>query len=662
MSALSAITEYGSSSDDSNSEDNEPFIKKAKLYVPSLSGVPTVSTEIHSDDPQDHDGRIRSFPHVRGNWASFVYIKYPKEDILLNFINKIEKAVNQDLQRLCHRANDFHISLSKTVVLQYHLITPFTKSLQETFSDTESFELEFSSVRIYCNENKTRTFIVLEVDYFTKKCLLQLCSKVDQVLGDFKLPLFYENPSFHTSILWFNGDKTSELAIHLEMFNALLREEIENSLRPVYKLLPATVPSASSNHNKIIMHINPKFSKQILPNQSKIYVNPIFLNNAADCRLQETRPVSSISTVNLNNQSNLALVDIQSDKSLPQPFISRTRYNLVRQNTNQPSQCHVSEKVKTTMKINKYKSIAIKKFKKDIEVPKDLQVAKQPSVVYHTSNQKFTDSALVNQTEDRSSHKATLSKPQKYYKNNYKFYKPSTVTVVTKSKSLSRSFSSDKNWRNAKLKVTKKNLKKNNIPCPLYRKYGKCLRSINGICDFLHDKKHVSVCRNFLKGICQEETCLLSHDVSAKKMPTCYFYLKGICTKDNCPYLHVKLNEKSKICQDFLKGYCEKGDNCSNRHIVNDSFTQSQNTANRSIICSRIDKKKSTSFIKSKNTNKNVKITSKNVDNNEVQNSDLSSGERRYYSEVITKSETSTPKAIKPSRCKLGTLPSYIKL
>jgi len=52
-----------------------------KLPVPdtlrnmfSTSGLPYSSHSALMDDSDQHEGRIRSFPHVRGNWASYAYI------------------------------------------------------------------------------------------------------------------------------------------------------------------------------------------------------------------------------------------------------------------------------------------------------------------------------------------------------------------------------------------------------------------------------------------------------------------------------------------------------------------------------------------------------------------------------------------------------------
>ena len=43
----------------------------------------------------DHDGRVRSFPHVRGNWATHVYVPIELSDNIItgltSFGNKLNK-------------------------------------------------------------------------------------------------------------------------------------------------------------------------------------------------------------------------------------------------------------------------------------------------------------------------------------------------------------------------------------------------------------------------------------------------------------------------------------------------------------------------------------------------------------------------------------------
>lgn len=55
-----------------------------------------------------------------------------------------------------------------------------------------SFELNFDSVEVYCNEEKTRTFLALGVDALCHEYLINIVEKIDNILGDFKLPKFYE--------------------------------------------------------------------------------------------------------------------------------------------------------------------------------------------------------------------------------------------------------------------------------------------------------------------------------------------------------------------------------------------------------------------------------------------------------------------------------------
>jgi len=100
--------------------------------------------------------------------------------------------------------------------------------------------------------------------------------------------------------------------------------------------------------------------------------------------------------------------------------------------------------------------------------------------------------------------------------------------------------------------------------CIFFTKYGKC--NNEGNCKYLHDKSKIAVCRKFLKGMCSDPNCLLSHKVAQDQMPVCYHFLKGACNNENCPYSHVKVSSKAAICEAFLKGYCPEGQNCKLLH------------------------------------------------------------------------------------------------
>ncbi|XP_047026512.1 U6 snRNA phosphodiesterase 1 [Helicoverpa zea] len=243
MSGLSYICdEYGSNSEDSDTDKGQEF-DRPKLPAPNLSKVVVVASHTHTDNPELHGGRSRLFPHVRGNWASFVYVNYDQIDAVCNLIDKLEEVVVTKSES-CHRCDDFHISLSRTFVLKYHFISAFSSSLHKCLANTESFHLGFGAVKIYCNEDCSRTFISLEVDPFAQKHLQEISNKVDQVLTEFQLPPFYENPSFHMSILWVNGDKKFELESILDELNEILSQEVEKSLHAV---LVETINCKSGN-------------------------------------------------------------------------------------------------------------------------------------------------------------------------------------------------------------------------------------------------------------------------------------------------------------------------------------------------------------------------------------------------------------------------------
>ncbi|PKK25765.1 U6 snRNA biogenesis 1 [Columba livia] len=135
-------------------------------------------------------------------------------------VNTVQEEFLELLELLLSRARtyvsslaameQFHLSLSQCVVLRYHWIDPFVRCLRERLATFHRFFCVADQVKVYTNQNKTRTFIGLEVStgHFQ---LLELVSEVDRVLEEFDLPTFYKDPSFHISLAWCVGDMSGRL-------------------------------------------------------------------------------------------------------------------------------------------------------------------------------------------------------------------------------------------------------------------------------------------------------------------------------------------------------------------------------------------------------------------------------------------------------------------
>ncbi|NXF20240.1 USB1 phosphodiesterase, partial [Rhodinocichla rosea] len=165
--------------------------------------------EAVSDDSSRHGGRVRGFPHERGNWATHVYLPYTAQEEFLELLELLVSHARTFVPSLA-AMEEFHLSLSQCVVLRYHWIEPFVRSLRERLAAFHRFFCVADQVKVYTNQNKTRTFIGLEVSagHFQ---LLELVSEVDGVLEEFDLPTFYKDPSFHISLAWCVGDLAGRL-------------------------------------------------------------------------------------------------------------------------------------------------------------------------------------------------------------------------------------------------------------------------------------------------------------------------------------------------------------------------------------------------------------------------------------------------------------------
>ncbi|KAK9878363.1 hypothetical protein WA026_021673 [Henosepilachna vigintioctopunctata] len=146
--------------------------------------------------------------------------------------------------------------------------------------------------------------------------------------------------------------------------------------------------------------------------------------------------------------------------------------------------------------------------------------------------------------------------------------KRSSVKMSPKCKRLSKLMIMEHEGRSKIVgsRVASSTLRKSNVPCPIFKKYGKCNGQKKGTCIKVHNSDQIILCSKFLRGACLKKNCLLSHKVSPEKMPTCKFYLEGLCARDDCQYIHVKISPKADICRDFLDGFCKEGTKCEKRH------------------------------------------------------------------------------------------------
>ncbi|ESO89820.1 hypothetical protein LOTGIDRAFT_164857 [Lottia gigantea] len=169
-----------------------------KLPVPDSIQNMFKQQKKHEDNPVRHEGRIRSFEHVEGNWATHVYIPYLKEDRFISMVDEVLKCLHPlDF----HKMSEFHLSLSRTVTIRHHWIDSLTQSLQKSFQHINRFICCLSTFKFYTNDEKNRTFLSLQVSD-SRNRLKELTDLVDTCFEEFHLEKYYKNPSYHISIGW----------------------------------------------------------------------------------------------------------------------------------------------------------------------------------------------------------------------------------------------------------------------------------------------------------------------------------------------------------------------------------------------------------------------------------------------------------------------------
>ncbi|XP_065835209.1 U6 snRNA phosphodiesterase 1-like [Oscarella lobularis] len=235
MAVSEVIVDYSSSedneTDDANNIDYEPSRKRVKgrrsrKYCSYSSEesfpVPDSILAMHGDDDamdsedrSRHDGRVRSFPHVAGNWPTHVYAQFSSNatfgslisaltDRLQRFISMCRLPANFSTVNLIP-SRELHVSVSKTVTIRHHWIQPLVDALHMQLNAKRSFSCTFGSIRVYCNEEKTRSFLGLKILAGCED-LVAVSNLVDTAFDEFNLEHFYKEMDFHLSVAWWLGN------------------------------------------------------------------------------------------------------------------------------------------------------------------------------------------------------------------------------------------------------------------------------------------------------------------------------------------------------------------------------------------------------------------------------------------------------------------------
>lgn len=438
------------------------------------------------------------------------------------------------------------------------------------------------------------------------------------------------------------------------------------------------------------IHINPNVTINLPKETGNIHVNPKVLQNI-------TKPEPIKQPLTFSSKTKLVRKPLKEKHIEISKRVRRTsihsKFKIIKSGLNKSGEKNKllftskyklkrtsaikSDKSKTRFKLDnrrlsgsssKSKFVFVNRYIDISDIAKKVPLRKKNIVNISGNLYITTPNRLRKTSSTHKNKKSGINKQEKLLKKNkYKIVRLSHGKSCPEKRKIGNKVVT--RFSGSKKQVSREKLRKCNIPCPYYRKLGRCKGHELGKCPRKHDPDQIALCTKFLQGACIDSKCLLSHNVSPEKMPTCKYYLEGSCSKDNCPYLHIRINPKADICRDFLEGFCKKAANCDKRHqfLCPDyekkgacqkqrcSYPHGRLVRKYSVFDKdKFAKKSSTSNKENKAEKEPLIIENKAEENN---GKELT----RYYSEMnIENSVSSEQKVDFKFRQKLGDLPTFI--
>lgn len=198
-------------------ENNAIKRRKTKSVLPLPSSISKLyggcEKSTNKTGSTKHQGRKRTFDHVEGNWATFVFFPPIENNNLSTLYENVCLALKK--KKLTSKLHfillkDCHLTISRTVPVRHYWMDTIFAMLKEKFSIKNKFFYSITGLEVYTNDDASRTFISLKVD--TSQTLLDSVAIVDNIFKEFDLPVYYKEPSFHISIAWCLGNHKNSLS------------------------------------------------------------------------------------------------------------------------------------------------------------------------------------------------------------------------------------------------------------------------------------------------------------------------------------------------------------------------------------------------------------------------------------------------------------------
>ncbi|KAI3731217.1 hypothetical protein L1987_62403 [Smallanthus sonchifolius] len=238
MDAL--IASYGDTSSDSESDSQLPIVVSDNRSPPAAALPPPPIDLLNPPNTlgtfdylqRNMTSRIRSFPHIEGNYALHVYIPVfipsERKKELAQFLKKATSLVPglhvvdidvpllmllKDEEKLVQAAlgREFHISLGRTVPIRVHQIDSVVAMLRQKLQFQKRYLIDFNKWEVFVNDDKTRTFLSVENTTGGLAEITKQIQAVNEVYRLHNLPEFYKDPRPHISIAWAVGDISQSL-------------------------------------------------------------------------------------------------------------------------------------------------------------------------------------------------------------------------------------------------------------------------------------------------------------------------------------------------------------------------------------------------------------------------------------------------------------------